>query len=194
MKNRKIYIVGLLLLLLSPTGSLNAQAKPGGKPNVVIIMADDLDSKQLSCYGGQNLRTTHIDALAGEGLKFNQIYASEAMCVPTRASLFTGLYPVRHGSFQNHKPVYPTIKSVGHYLADLGYRVGLTGKDHSTKPKSVFPFDIIKGFEPNCVATTDNYELNDVREYITRSRSAVLPVCHEHQPAHALDRGRYHRI
>ena len=64
MKNRKIYIVGLLLLLLSLTSNLKAQAKPEGKPNVVIIMADDLDSKQLSCYGGQNIRTTHIDALA----------------------------------------------------------------------------------------------------------------------------------
>ena len=139
------------------------------KPNVIIIMADDLDSRQLSCYGGKNLKTTHIDALANEGLKFNHIYASEAMCVPTRASLFTGLYPVRHGSFQNHKPVYDTLKSVGHYLADLGYRVGLTGKDHSTKPKTVFPFEIVTGFEPNCVAPTDDYQLNDVRKFITRT-------------------------
>ena len=169
-----MYIVGLLLLLLSPARNSWAQAKPGRKPNVVIIMADDLDSKQLSCYGGQNIRTTHIDALAREGLKFNQLYASEAMCVPTRASLFTGLYPVRHGSFQNHKPVYTNIKSVGHYLADLGYRVGLTGKDHSTKPTSVFPFEILKGFEPNCVAATDNYDLTDVREYTTRSSQ---PYC-----------------
>jgi N-sulfoglucosamine sulfohydrolase len=139
------------------------------KPNIIIIMADDLDSRQLSCYGGQNLKTVHIDDLASKGLKFNHIYASEAMCVPTRASLFTGLYPVRHGSFQNHKPVYDNLKSVGHYLADLGYRVGLTGKDHVTKPKSVFPFDIIDGFEPNCVAPTDDYRLDDVKKYMTTS-------------------------
>ena len=138
-------------------------------PNIVIIMADDLDSRQLSCYGGQNLKTTHIDALAKEGLKFHNLFTSEAMCVPTRASLFTGLYPVRHGSFQNHKPVYDHLKSVGHYLADLGYRVGLTGKDHVTKPKSVFPFDIIEGFEPNCVAPTDEYRLDDIRKYMTAS-------------------------
>ncbi|GAB3279058.1 sulfatase [Larkinella harenae] len=131
-------------------------------------MADDLDSRQLSCYGGKNLRTTHIDALADQGIKFNHIYASEAMCVPTRASLFTGLYPVRHGSFQNHKPVYPHLKSIGHYLAALGYRVGLTGKDHSTKPQTVFPFDKVSGFEPNCVAATDSYTLDGVKEYITR--------------------------
>ncbi|MCE7059489.1 sulfatase [Dyadobacter sp. CY343] len=139
------------------------------KPNIIIIMADDLDSRQLSCYGGKNLKTTHIDALAKEGLKFTNLIASEAMCVPTRASLFTGLYPVKHGSFQNHKPVYDHLKSVGHYLGDLGYRVGLTGKDHVTKPKSVFPFDIITGFEPNCVARTDEYQLSDIKKYITTS-------------------------
>lgn len=160
--------VSLTLLIMSSVGTF-AQGNSATKPNVIIIMADDLDSRQLSCYGGKNLRTTHIDALAAEGLKFNQIYTSEAMCVPTRASLFTGLYPVRHGSFQNHKPVHDNLKSVGHYLADLGYRVGLTGKDHSTKPKTVFPFEIVKGFEPNCVAPTDDYELDDVKQYITRN-------------------------
>ena len=119
------------------------------RPNIVIIMADDLDSRQLSCYGGENIKTENIDALAREGMKFNNIICSEAMCVPTRASLFTGLYPLKHGSFQNHKKVYDDvdIKSVPHYLGDLGYRVALTGKHHSTRPKAVFPFEILEGFE-----------------------------------------------
>ncbi|MCF0056295.1 sulfatase [Dyadobacter sp. CY356] len=164
-----------LLLLVICFVVCKASAQSGrSKPNIIIIMADDLDSKQLSCYGGQNLKTNNIDALAKNGLKFNHIYTSEAMCVPTRASLFTGLYPVRHGSFQNHKPVYDNLKSVGHYLADLGYRVGLTGKDHVTKPKTVFPFEIVKGFEPNCVAATDDYELEDVKKYITQDEK---PYC-----------------
>ncbi|TZF81205.1 sulfatase [Pedobacter sp. BS3] len=138
------------------------------QPNIIIIMADDLDSRQLSCYGGQNLRTTNIDALADQGLKFNQIYASEAMCVPTRASLFTGLYPARHGSYQNHKHVYDNLKSVCHYMRDAGYEVALTGKDHSTTPRTVFPFRIIKGFEPNCVSKTDDYFLDSVKQFITQ--------------------------
>lgn len=163
-------LIGLCLLTACVT-SVCAQKK---QPNFVIIMADDLDSKQLSCYGGQNLITRNIDALATKGLKFNNIYASEAMCVPTRASLFTGLYPLHHGSFQNHKQVYDNLKSVGHYLRDLGYRVGLTGKDHVTKPKSVFPFDIVQGFEPNCVAATDAYQLEDLKKYITAGQQ---PYC-----------------
>lgn len=139
------------------------------KPNIVIIMADDLDSRQLSCYGGKNIETKNIDALAKQGIMFNQMIVSEAICVPTRASLFTGLYPMHHGSYQNHKPVYnDSLKSVCHYMGDMGYTVALTGKNHSTKPESVFPFKILKGFEINCVSPTDDYELDDIREFITK--------------------------
>lgn len=136
------------------------------RPNIVIIMADDLDSRQLSCYGGENIQTKHIDDLATQGLKFSSLIASEPMCIPTRASLLTGLYPVKHGAYQNHKPVYGDLKSVVHYLNEAGYRVGLTGKDHMTKPVAVFPFDIVPGFEPNCVSETDDYTLDSVRQYI----------------------------
>ena len=157
--------IGYVSVFMTLANLANAQ-----KPNIVIIMADDLDSRQLSCYGGKNIETKNIDALAKEGLKFNQMITSEAMCVPIRASLFTGLYPVRHGSFQNHKSVYDSLelKSVCHYMGDLGYTVALSGKNHSTKPVSVFPFKILKGFEPNCTSPTDDYELDDIRNFITK--------------------------
>jgi N-sulfoglucosamine sulfohydrolase len=156
-----------LVFLFSAVTIVNAQ-----KPNIVIVMADDLDSRQLSCYGGKNLTTPNIDALAKEGMKFNQMICSEAICVPTRASLFTGLYPMHHGSFQNHKPVYnDSLKSVAHYMSDLGYTVALTGKNHSTKPVSVFPFKILKGFEPICVSPTDDYELDDIKNFITQKNA-----------------------
>lgn len=160
---------GLLIILFLSTVRILYGQIDDKKPNIVIIMADDLDSRQLSCYGGQNIRTHHIDALAEQGLKFNQMIASEAMCIPTRASLFTGLYPVRHGAYQNHKPVYDNLKSVVHYLNDAGYRVGLTGKDHMTTPKAVFPFEIIDGLETNCISPTDDYHLDSVRAFINRT-------------------------
>jgi arylsulfatase A-like enzyme len=162
-----------------PTPWLHAQRTQSGsskQPNFVIIMADDLASNELSCYGGKNIKTPNIGALAKGGLRFRQMYASSAMCVPTRASLFTGLYPVRHGSFQNHKPVYNNLKSIGHYLADAGYRVALTGKDHSTKPHSVFPFEIIEGFEKNCVSKTADYTMDNLKSFVRNNR----PYCHEH--------------
>lgn len=178
--NKKHFIPLIVLLQLGVTiqiakGSDSTEIRKATRPNVVIIMADDLDSRQLSCYGGKNIKTTNIDKLASEGMKFNQMIASEAMCVPTRASLFTGLYPMRHGSYQNHKRVYDSLKSVCHYLGNMGYKVALTGKDHSTKPASVFPFTFIKGFEPNCVAATDDYELNDIRQFI--NNQANDPFC-----------------
>lgn len=154
------------LTIINVTESFGQSEKKSTRPNFLIIMADDLDSRQLSSYGGENLQTPHIDRLADEGMKFNHMIASEAMCVPTRASLFTGLYPVRHGAYQNHKPVRNDLKSVVHYLHELGYRVGLTGKDHVTQPREIFPFDIVPGFEPNCVAETDDYFLDSVAAYI----------------------------
>ncbi|MGV3540599.1 MAG: sulfatase [Rufibacter sp.] len=170
----------LAMLVLMSAGcqtSKPEQAKkqePAAQPNIVIIMADDLASSELSCYGGKNLTTTNIDALAKEGMQFNNMYASEAMCVPIRASLFTGLYPARHGSFQNHKGVESNLKSIGHYLGNLGYRVGLTGKDHSTKPANVFPFEMIDGFERNCVAKTADYTVDGIRNFVTGSKQ---PYC-----------------
>lgn len=162
-KNFKI-LFGLCLMLM-PVYLLAQKSRP----NIILIMADDLDSRQLSCYGGENMQTPNIDALANEGMQFNDIYCSEAMCVPTRASLFTGLYPARHGSFQNHKKVYTGLQSsVCQYLNNLGYKVGLSGKDHSTTPRTIFSFDIIKGFEENCVSKTDDYFLDSIKQYITK--------------------------
>lgn len=150
--------------------------KTSPRPNIVIMMADDLDVQQLSSYGGQNLVTPHIDGLAESGTRFTHMVASEAMCIPVRASLFTGLYPARHGAHQNHKTVYDTVKSIVPYLKEIGYRVGLTGKDHMTKPRNIFPFNIVPGFESNCVADTDEYFLDSVETYITKEEPFCLFV------------------
>ncbi|WP_346239372.1 sulfatase [Niabella insulamsoli] len=166
---KKIFLLSILI-----GAFVGLKAQKAKQPNIVVIMADDLDSRQLSCYGGTNIKTTYIDQLASEGMLFNQMIASEAMCVPTRASLFTGLYPARHGSFQNHKGVFDNLKSVCHYLGDLNYTVALTGKNHSTRPEKVFPFKFIKGFQPNCVAATDDYSLDSVRQFITTRKN---PYC-----------------
>jgi len=186
MKKNAFLLLGLLVpalfaaKVIKPASGKPLQAKQAdNRPNIVVIMADDLDSRQLSCYGGKNLKTTNIDRLAAEGLKFNQIIASEAMCVPIRASLYTGLYPMHHGSYQNHRPVYNdrNLKSVCQYLGDQGYEVALTGKNHSTTPHTVFPFRFIKGFQPNCVSTNDDYFLDSVKTFVSnRSKPFCLFV------------------
>lgn len=189
------YALTLLWLSVAMMGMVPVWAgisnpAPKNKPNILIIMADDLDAKQLSCYGGENMVTPHIDNLAKSGMQFTNMIASEAMCVPVRASLFTGLYPARHGGHQNHKPLNSGLKSIAHYLNDLGYRVGLTGKDHASKD---FPFDRVPGFVRNPISRTDDYFLDSVRQYITHPEPYCLFVMsiNPHVPWTVGDRSEF---
>ncbi|QDT45227.1 Arylsulfatase [Gimesia alba] len=81
-----------------------SSAAAAERPNIVLILADDLGYSDLGCYGGE-IKTPHIDALAAGGVRFTQLYNS-ARCCPTRASLMTGLYPSQAGigDFTTPKP------------------------------------------------------------------------------------------
>lgn len=147
------------------------------RPNIVVIVADDLLSSELSCYGGRNLVTRNIDRLAQEGVRFTHNYASTAMSVPIRASMYTGLYPARHGSFQNHKETFAGTKTVNEYMAEEGYRVGRTGKIHPITP-SVYKFEEIPGFTVGCTKKKAPYTVDGIREFITRNDNPfLLYVC-----------------
>lgn len=176
-----------VLASAAPFVGLAGQTQPTQKPqrNMVIFIADDLARNELGCYGGQNVKTPNIDRFAAEGVKFTGMVSSTTMCSPTRASIYTGLYPVSNGVYKNHGATKPEVKSVVHYLEDLGYRVGLTGKTHF-KPKSVYPFEIVDGFEPNCVRTTADYTTEGIVEFMGRQGDEpfCLFVCstHPHAP------------
>ncbi len=73
-------------------------------PNIIIILADDLGYGDLSSFGQTQWKTPNIDKLAAEGAKLTQFYAPTPYCAPTRASLLTGLYPIRHGLTSNPNP------------------------------------------------------------------------------------------
>ena len=115
-----------LKIALLSTAALSGGLSMNGKdrPNIVVVGADDLLTTELSCYGGRNINTPNIDRLASEGVRFTNNYASASMSVPIRASMYTGLYPVRHGSYRNHKPSYEGTKTVNEYMPEEGYRVG----------------------------------------------------------------------
>lgn len=172
-----------VLPLAMATGS--DKSTETGKPNIVVIIADDLGTNELSCYGGKNLKTPHIDRLAKEGVLFHNNYASATMSIPIRASLFTGLYPARHGSYQNHKTSFSNIKSITHYLPEIGYRVGRTGKQH-TSPLSVYNFEEVPGFEINCVAPTAHFSTNGIEEFMKRDDNQpfclIVASTHPHVP------------
>src|SRR3954468_937885 len=87
-----------LLASLAALSCIPAQAaepSPPTRPNVLLILADDLGYSDLGCYGGE-IATPHLDALARNGLRFRPFYKG-ARCCPSRASLMTGLYPHQAG-------------------------------------------------------------------------------------------------
>lgn len=125
------------------------------KPNIVIMMADDMGFSDLGCYGSE-IRTPHIDALAAGGMRFTQFY-NGARCCPTRASLLTGLYAhqaaVGHMVTDDHLPGYRGDLSrqavtIAEVLKTAGYRTAMSGKWHVTpanEKKHNWPMQ--RGFE-----------------------------------------------
>ncbi|MHC4323300.1 MAG: sulfatase [Planctomycetota bacterium] len=109
----------------------------GRKPNIILILADDLGWAELGCYGNTFNETPNLDKLANQGMRFTDAYASAPVCSPYRAALMTGQYPARIGitdylrpNDRNHlSPQYVTIAEA---LKNAGYTTGIIGKWHLT--------------------------------------------------------------
>jgi arylsulfatase len=112
------------------------------RPNIVLIMGDDIGYSDYGCFGGE-IATPNIDRLAAEGLKFTQFY-NNAVCVPTRYSLLTGRYP-RYIGKDHHIGLTPEVSTVAEILAAAGYRASLSGKWHLGSVSPNRPTD--HGFE-----------------------------------------------
>jgi arylsulfatase A-like enzyme len=95
------------------------------KPNIVLIMADDLGQECLGCYGGTSYKTPHLDALAQAGIRFTQAYA-QPLCTPTRVQLMTGQYNFRN--WQAFGIMDPAEKTFGHMMQAAGYKTCISGK------------------------------------------------------------------
>lgn len=157
------------------------------KPNFLIVLGDDISATNIGCYNSSSLDITpHIDALAEEGIRFTNMFVSEAICGPTRAELYTGLMPYKNGCTVNHAATTQGTLSIVQHLEKCGYRVGLTGKRHF-KPQSVYPFEFIKGFTKNCNINGNKPEdWSGVEEFVTRDTQQpfCLIICsvHAHSP------------
>ena len=100
-------------------------AAPQQIPNIVLLMADDMGTETLGCYGGTSYRTPNIDRLAASGIRFTHAFATP-LCTNTRVQLMTGKYNNRN--WLAFGLLDPREKTFGHYLQEAGYKTCITGK------------------------------------------------------------------
>jgi len=106
---------------------------PNRKPNIIVIYTDDQGYADLSCQGVvDDIRTPHIDRLAGDGVRMTAGYITAPQCVPSRAGLIAGRYQQRFGVESNRSPLdgFNSQKTLGQRLKSAGYATGMTGKWH----------------------------------------------------------------
>ncbi|MHA1883484.1 MAG: sulfatase family protein [Promethearchaeota archaeon] len=100
------------------------------KMNILIIITDQQRADALSCAGNKVLKTPHIDSIADEGVRFTKYFCSTPICMPNRASFFTGLYPSVHGTRSNGINLNPDLPLLSHILRENGYSTCNVGKLH----------------------------------------------------------------
>ncbi|MEX2578287.1 MAG: arylsulfatase [Verrucomicrobiales bacterium] len=125
-------IFRLLALALLPVSVFAAEPQ---RPNIIVIMADDLGYGDLSCYGAEAFETPNIDRLAAEGMRFTNGYCSASTCTPTRYSFLTGTYAFRREGTGIAPPSSPALIPAGtHTIASMlkgvGYKTAVIGKWH----------------------------------------------------------------
>ena len=129
-------MIGLTALcffvLVSPSSNVWAQSKP----NIVLILSDDLGYHDLSSYGSTQIRTPNIDSLARDGVKLRNAYSNGSVCTPTRVALMTGRYNQRSGFewvidyHERERGLSPGEVGLARLLKNQGYVTGAFGKWH----------------------------------------------------------------
>ncbi|MHC4998068.1 MAG: sulfatase-like hydrolase/transferase, partial [Planctomycetota bacterium] len=134
MKQLNLFLTCLLAaLLLGCSASLSQ--KEMSKPNIIVILADDLGYGDLSCYGATEISTPHIDQLASGGIRFTQGYCTSATCTPSRYGLLTGQYPWKNKRAHILPGDAPLIirqgmTTIPSMLKKGAYHTGVVGKWH----------------------------------------------------------------
>ncbi|MCA8989577.1 MAG: sulfatase-like hydrolase/transferase [Planctomycetaceae bacterium] len=124
------FFLSLVLLAVCSAAGVRPLSAAEKQPNILLIMADDVGSDAIGCYGGQSYPTPHIDRLAKEGLKFTHGFAMP-VCHPSRICLTTGCYPFRFGPDGSRWGDFPEVAeehTIAHRLRQGGYATAVAGK------------------------------------------------------------------
>lgn len=128
-------------------------ANAADRPNVVLIMADDLGYQDLSCYGSESIRTPVLDRLARDGIRLTSFYAGGTVCTPSRMALLTGAYPTRVGwkggvigyKIKGSNGLAAEATTIAEVFKGAGYATGMFGKWHLGDTAELLPMN--QGFD-----------------------------------------------
>ena len=162
------------------------------KPNILIILVDDLGYGDLSSYGAKDLKSPHLDALMADGMRFDSFYANCPVCSPTRAALLSGTYPdiagvpgvIRTHPQHNWGWLSQDVTLLPNVLKDAGYHTSIIGKWHLGLEEPNTPngrgFDFFKGFLCDMIDDYYKHRRHGIN-YFRENRKEIDP------PGHATD-------
>ncbi len=135
------------------------------RPNILLIMADQLAPQFMGTYGHPIVKTPHISALADGGARFDAAYCNAPLCAPSRFSFMSGQLVTRIAAYDNASEFPATVPTFAHYLRRQGYRTCLSGKMHFVGPDQLHGFEerITTDVYPSDHAWTPDWELPDER-------------------------------
>ena len=135
------------------------------KPNILIIMADQLAPHFTGAYGHAVVKTPHLDQLAQRGVRFDTAYCNSPLCAPSRFSFMSGQLISRIAAYDNASEFCASVPTFAHYLKALGYRTCLSGKMHFVGPDQKHGFEdrVTTDIYPSDFAWTPDWEAHDER-------------------------------
>lgn len=135
------------------------------RPNIVIVMADQLAPHFTGAYGHTVAKTPHLDALAARGMRFDAAYCNSPLCAPSRFSFMSGQLISRIAAYDNASEFRASVPTFAHYLKALGYRTCLSGKMHFIGPDQKHGFEdrVTTDIYPADFAWTPDWEAPDER-------------------------------
>jgi len=137
--------MGVLSTALLQPGCSKSPGK-SGRPNIVFFLTDDQRWDGMSCAGNEILRTPNMDRIAKEGVRFENMFVTNALCGPSRASFLTGKYSHSHGLRRNGMYLSKNQKTFPEVLKEAGYETAFIGKWHNTDRGRTRDFDYYFGF------------------------------------------------
>ncbi len=176
-----------LLLWSCGSKSNNSNDQKRTLPNILIFVGDDMTWSDCEPYGSRVVKTPHIQKLASEGMSFDNMFTSTAMCAPTRQQLMTGLFPVRSGAYPNHSEVYDGVKSFAHHFGELGYEVALIGKKHYG-PDDSYPINYLGGVQHDTGFGGKDIDLSKISPVVNGNKPFFLIIA-QNQPHSPWNKG-----